>query len=468
VEATMTGAPAVRIDEWIDRGRLDRSRVRVFAVLAAGLVLDGFDVQAMGYAAPAFARAWGLPTAALGPVFGAALAGLFAGAILSGIVADRVGRRPVLLGATAVFGLFTLLTAHARGMPELLPIRFAAGLGLGAIMPNATALVGEYAPRRARISTMMIVTNGFMVGAVLGGFLSAWLVPAYGWRAPFYVGGAAPLLLLAPMARWVPESVLLLAARGAPAQRIARWLRLVDPSLPAGVAVAAPAGPRQSDVSPARLFREGRAPATALLWAASFLNVLDAYFVSSWLPSVLRDAGRTTAAAVLVGTSVQVGGMLGTFVLGGLVQRRGFVPVLSACFVLAAAALGAVAEPALPIAGAAAVAFVAGWGIFGGQPGLNALAATLYPTDLRATGIGAALGVGRFGAILGPLLAGAMLARGWSGVGIFRAAALPALGCTLVLLAMRPMLDARQGQGDLQPEVEPPDRGAPTTSAPDP
>jgi AAHS family 4-hydroxybenzoate transporter-like MFS transporter len=429
---------AVNVAEVLDRGRLGRFRAGAFAVLGACLVLDGFDVQAMGYAAPALARAWGLPTAALGPVFGAGLAGLFAGSLVSGMLADRIGRRPVLLGATAVFGLFTLLTAFARSLPELLAVRLAAGLGLGAIMPNATALVGEYAPRTRRVATMMIVTNGFMLGAVLGGLLSAWLVPAHGWRAPFVVGGALPLVLLLPMARWVPESLVLLVVRGAPPAAVARWLRRVDPAAaPPGATFVAPDAPRRPGLSLLRLFGEGRAAATSLLWLAGFANVLVAYLVSSWLPAVLRDAGHATSTAVLVGTAVQLGGLLGTFAVGAAVQRLGFAPVLAAGFTAAAAGLAVVGEPGLPVAALAAVAFVVGWGILAGQPGLNALAATFYPTDLRATGIGAALAVGRLGAVLGPLFAGALLGRGLGGGALFRAAALPALVTTAVVLALR-------------------------------
>jgi AAHS family 4-hydroxybenzoate transporter-like MFS transporter len=328
-------------------------------------------------------------------------------------------------------------------MPALLAVRFAAGLGLGAMMPNATALVGEYAPRRSRVATMMIVTNGFMVGAVLGGALSAWLVPAHGWRAVFVVGGVLPLVLLPAMVRWVPESLVFLVVRGAPAEAIARWVRRVDPAAaPPGATFTAPEEPRRDGLPLLHLFREGRAATTALLWIAGFANVLVAYFVASWLPAVLRDAGHPTATAVLVGTAVQLGGMIGTFVLGSVVQRLGFVPVLATCFLCAAAGLAVIGEPALPTAALAAVAFVVGWGIFGGQPGLNALAATSYPTDLRSTGIGAALAVGRFGAILGPLVAGALLARGWGGAALFRAAAIPALVSTAVVLAMAAVLPA--------------------------
>jgi AAHS family 4-hydroxybenzoate transporter-like MFS transporter len=140
--------------------------------------------------------------------------------------------------------------------------------------------------------------------------------------------------------------------------------------------------------------------------------------------------------------------MVGTFVLGGAVQRLGFVPVLASCFAAAAASLAALGEPGLGVPVLAAIAFVVGWGIFGGQPGLNALAATYYPTDLRSSGIGAALGVSRFGAILGPLLAGALLARGWSGASLFRAAALPAVLSTAVVLVLRGVLAARPGAGE--------------------
>jgi AAHS family 4-hydroxybenzoate transporter-like MFS transporter len=193
------------------------------------------------------------------------------------------------------------------------------------------------------------------------------------------------------------------------------------------------------------LFRDRRAAVTALLWVANFTNVLDAYLVSSWLPTVVRDAGHSTPGAVLAGTAVQAGGALGTLVLGLAVQRIGFVPVLLGCFASAAASLSLVATPGLPFALLSALAFVAGWGIFAGQPGLNALAATFYPTDLRSTGIGAALGVGRFGAILGPVLAAALMARGWPHQAIFRAAAVPALVSAAAVIALGVILRRATG-----------------------
>jgi AAHS family 4-hydroxybenzoate transporter-like MFS transporter len=448
----MDARVALNVTDVIDRSRIGPFQLRTFAVLGACLVMDGFDLQAMGYVAPALVREWGLPNAALGPVFGAGLFGLFLGSLASGVAADRLGRRPVLLAATACFAVFTLLTAHARSVPELVALRFLAGLGLGAIMPNATALVGEYTPRRRRVASMMFVTNGFMVGAVLCGFLSAWLVPAHGWRAVFHVGGAVPLAIAVAMAAWLPESLQFLAARGRSPERIARWLRAIDPGAPAGERVRyVVVEERREGIPLVQLFAGGRASGTALLWVVAFMNVLDAYFVASWLPAVVRDHGHSTSTAVLVGTAVQVGGLLGTFVVGAVAQRAGIPPVLAACFAIAAVGLAVVGHPAIPLPALLAVAFVIGWGIFGGQPGVNALAATYYPTDLRSTGIGAALAVGRFGAILGPVVAAALMLRGWTGEELFRAAAVPAVVSTAVVLAMRRVVSPPVARETLHP-----------------
>src|SRR5512138_202784 len=239
------GAPAtgtavetvVDVAEVIERTRLGGFQLRAFSVVAACLVMDGFDLQAMGYAAPALIQAWGIPPAALGAVFSAGLLGLFLGSILFGMLADRIGRRPVLILATAGFAACTLLTARAGSLPELVAARALAGLGLGAAMPNATALVGEYSPRSRKIATMMIVTNAFLVGGILAGAASAWLVPRWGWRAIFWVGGLLPLVALAAMVRWLPESLQLLALRGGSAGAVARWLRRLDPTAPSGPGV---------------------------------------------------------------------------------------------------------------------------------------------------------------------------------------------------------------------------------------
>jgi AAHS family 4-hydroxybenzoate transporter-like MFS transporter len=349
-----------------------------------------------------------------------------------GMVGDRIGRRRVLLGATVAFAVLTLASGLARSFNELLTIRFLAGLGLGAILPNATALIGEFSPKRMRIATMMIVTNGFTVGAALGGFLAAWLIPQYGWRSVWYVGGVVPILLLLPMYLWLPESLQFLALRRNDTREIGKWLRRIDPAaqIDDTTRFVVPEA-RAPGVPIAHLFADGRAAATSLIWIANFMNIVNAYFVASWLPTVVRDMGYSTSIGVMVGATVQAGGVIGTLAIAGIVARVGFVRVLVACFAVETIAIALIGQPGLALGLLFVVAFLTGWGIFGGQPTLNSLSATYYPTDLRSTGIGAALGVGRCGAIIGPWIGGAMLGAQWSNESVFYAAAVPAAIATM-------------------------------------
>ena len=330
--------------------RIGRYQIGIFTLCGACLIMDGFDVQAIGYVAPAIIQDGKMPAADMGPVFSAGLLGLFLGSLLFSMLGDRIGRRPVVLGATVAFSVLTLLTARVTSLSELIVMRVLAGLGLGAILPNITALIGEYSPSRHRVTTMMIVTNGFTIGAMIGGFLSAWLIPTYGWRSVFVVGGVVPLLLLAPM---------------------------------------------------------------------------------------VRGAGYPTETAVLVGASVQTGGVLGTLALGWVLRRVGFVPVLTCCFILAAVNLAFIGQPGLSLTLLFLVSFLAGLGIFAGQPGLNALAATFYPTEMRSTGIGSGLGIGRFGAFIGPLLAGELMRNQWTTQDLFHAAAVPAAISAMAIVGLR-------------------------------
>jgi AAHS family 4-hydroxybenzoate transporter-like MFS transporter len=422
----------VNVSAVIDAGSLNRYQIGVFCLCGLFLIMDGFDVQSMGYVAPALITDWKIPREALTPIFMSGLVGLFLGSMLFGMVGDRIGRRRVLLGATVAFSVFTLLSGRAESFNELLVIRFFAGLGLGAILPNATALIGEFSPKRMRIATMMFVTNGFTVGAALGGFLAAWLIPQYGWRFVWYVGGLVPLLLLVPMYLWLPESLQFLALRRNDTREIGKWLKRIDPSasIDDSTRFVVPEA-RAPGVPIAHLFADRRAVATSLIWIANFMNIVNAYFVASWLPTVVRDMGYSTSIGVMAGATVQAGGVIGTLAIAGLVARVGFAPMLVGCFAVETIAIALIGQPGLSLALLFVVSFLTGWGIFAGQPALNSLSATYYPTDLRSSGIGAALGIGRCGAIIGPWIGGAMLGAQWSNESVFYAAAVPAAIATL-------------------------------------
>src|ERR1700726_559503 len=219
------GSPSpVDVAEFIDAQPVGGFQIRLLLICAAVLFLDGFDAQAIGYVAPALAREWGLTKGALGPVFSAGLFGLMIGALLFGPLADRIGRKRIIILSTLAFGTCALVTAFVQDVNSLLAIRFLTGLGLGGAMPNAIAMTAEFNPRRRRATMVMIMFCGFSVGAALGGLLAAALIPQLGWRSVFIVGGVAPLLLVPILALRLPESVRFLALTGRAHQRVAELL----------------------------------------------------------------------------------------------------------------------------------------------------------------------------------------------------------------------------------------------------
>jgi AAHS family 4-hydroxybenzoate transporter-like MFS transporter len=418
----------VHVEPIIERGGMSTFQVGLLLLCGLCLIIDGFDVQAMGYVAPAIIQDWHIGKAALGPVFGAGLLGMLLGSLLLTPVADRFGRRPVLIGSTFFFALCMLLTTQVHDIQTLLVLRFVTGLGLGSIMPNAMALAGEYSPSRARVTRMMLVSCGFTAGAAAGGFVSAALIPAFGWQSVFWVGGLVPALLAVAMLFWLPESIQFMVVRKRPFEQVARWLHKMDESLvlqPGATIVVKEQPGRGMPV--VELFREGRTGVTLLLWLISFMNLINLYFLSNWLPTLIKDAGYSTGTAVLAGTALQVGGIVGTLTLGGLINRFGFTRVLGACFVIASACVALIGTVAAMLPTLIATVVIAGFCIVGGQPALNALAGTYYPTALRSTGIGWSLGIGRVGSVIGPVIGGQLIALQWTNSALFVAASVPVI-----------------------------------------
>src|ERR1700712_1215297 len=236
VSQTHGGASTVDVADFIEQQPVGRFQIGLLLTCAAVLFLDGFDTQAIGFVAPALAKEWGLTRSALGPVFSAGLFGLMLGALLFGPLADRIGRKKIIVLSTLAFGLGALVTAFVQDVNSLLAIRFLTGLGLGGAMPNAIAMTSEFNPRRRRATMVMIMFCGFSVGAALGGLLAAALIPQFGWRSVFVVGGVAPLLLVPILALRLPESVRFLALTGRANARVAQLLKSINPK-----AVFAPA-----------------------------------------------------------------------------------------------------------------------------------------------------------------------------------------------------------------------------------
>jgi len=425
------------IAEVINNHPLSAFQKRIMVLIGGVVVMDGFDVQAIGFVAPALSQDWHIEPAALGPIFGAGLLGMLIGSMLLSILADRFGRRPVLVGATAFFSLCMLATAAAASVQHLVVLRFFTGLGIGGVMANAVALASEYSPQRQRASLLMWISCGFTGGAIAGGLISAIVIPLAGWRSVFLVGGILPLGIAAVMYRHLPESLLFLSLQEGSRGQLAQLLRRIAPEVDLSSGLH-PAKPEQAQGrgSFLKLFRDGRSLMTLLLWLVSFANLLNLFFLANWLPLLSTRIGYSSTVAVMMGTNLQLGGLVGAIFLGPLIDRLGFYRVLVPLFVVATLAVAAIGVPDLALLLLLFVVFVAGVGIVGAQPALNALASTLYPTEIRATGVGWNLGVGRVGAIVGPVVAAQLVGLNWSTQSLFLAAAVPASVSFVIILGL--------------------------------
>jgi len=449
---TTAGATAgtINLTEVMDNCRIGPLQIRVFALCLASLIMDGFDVQVMSFVATTMFAEWGVPAPRLGWLLAWGNGGVLVGAIVFSMVADKVGRRPVLVGATLFYALMTVATAFAQDVEQMRWLRFIAGVGLGSIVPNATALVGEFSPKRTRVAWVMCITMGFTLGAAISGFVANALIDAFGWRAVFVFGGTVPLVIALLMFVWLPESLQFLAVRKRRLDRLAGWLKQLDPTLHISAATQfiASEGSRRG-ITFWHLFSEGRAFVTVLLWIVNFTNILALYSLAGWLPLIFQNLmGYDRSTANLLGTVVQVGGTFGAFGLAWLITRAGFTPMLALTFIVAAISVALIGQPGFSLPTLYAIVFIAGWCIVGGQPGLNALSSSYYPTYLRSTGVGAGLGIGRIGAIVGPMIGGALVAAQWAPQQLLWAAALAPTISTVVILTLWLVLGRTPKQSD--------------------
>jgi len=431
------GARIVNVQEFIDQRPLGRFQLQVVALCALIVLIDGFDTQAIGYVAPAIVKSWHVQRQDLGPVFAAGLTGLMLGALAFGPLADRFGRRPVLLFCTLFFGIMSLLTATASSLQTLLVFRFVTGLGLGGAMPNAIALTTEYAPRRVRATTIMIMFCGFSLGAALGGLAAAGLIARFGWKAVFVVGGVVPCVFFAFLPRGLPESIRYLVVTGGRNARVASILSRIDPATPVDPAAEFTVEEhRPKGFVVAQLFAEGRGRFTLLTWVVFFMSLLDLYFLTSWLPTIIHDAGIRVESAAVITAMFQVGGIAGTLLLGRLFDRFSPYAVLALTYLGASAFVVLIGTVGASAALLVVTIFGAGFCVVGGQIGANALTAESYPTAIRSTGVGWALGIGRIGSIIGPLVGSELLSLHWDTRHIFLVGAGPVLIAALAALAI--------------------------------
>jgi len=427
---------SVNVTDIINRHRLAPFQVLIVVLCFLIVAIDGFDTAAIGFLAPAIRAEWDLTPTQLAPLFGAGLGGLMAGAFVFGPLADKFGRKNVLLVCVLFFALACLASAYSSSLWELVIWRFLTGLGLGGAMPNSVTLTSEFCPEKRRSFLVTTMFCGFTVGSALGGLASANLVEDYGWRSVLILGGVLPLALVPLMVWKLPESVRYLVMEGKGAARVAATLKRIAPDEDFAGARFVVAEKKPTGFPVSHLFRRDLVRGTLMLWLAFFMSLLVIYLLSSWLPTLIKSTGVSLKTASLVTTMFQVGGTIGAVLLGWLMDRINPHRVLAVSYALAGLFIAAIGSLTGSPWLVGLVVFCAGFCISGSQVGANALSATFYPTDCRATGVSWANGVGRIGSVLGSMGGGAMLSMNLSLPTVFLIVGVPAVvaGITMFVL----------------------------------
>jgi len=437
----MTGGNNVDVTELIDHQKLGGLQLRMFLLGAIAMCVDGFDLQVLGFAAPAATRGLGLAPGALGIAFAATGFGTLLGNLAFAPLSDHIGRKPVILICLAFFGFCSLATAAAGSLVALAWLRFATGLGLGGLMPTMCAVVAEYTPRRLRVTFLGLIWLGFGIGAGSGGVVTALILRDYSWQGVFVFGSLLPFLLIPVMAWFLPESLQTLVRRNAPHKRLSRIatrLKLLSQSAEPSAFLTSEQ--KEKGVPVTLLFRDGRARLTILLWVAFFSCLMTNYFLSSWLPTIVSNAGVSEETAIVISGLLHLGAFINALIILPSCER------FKICFefLVVAFFIGALGTAAIGLAGGdpltVTIAIIAaGLFVFGAQTMLNAIAASVYPSAMRSTGSGWALGIGRIGQIIGPWIGGYLLSLHWSGNHILYVAGLsPIIGGIAALLLLSP------------------------------
>ena len=386
----------------LDEGRWTGYQKLLVAATALTIIFDGLDNQLLGAAIPAMMREWSLGRPAFATVLAAALFGMMIGGFIGGYLGDRIGRRKALLGSVISFGALTVLMSFANDVTTLTVLRFFAGLGLGGAMPNAAALASEYVPRRRRAFAVTLTIVCIPLGGTLAGFTGALILPAYGWRALFLVGGILPLVLAVLLWKVLPESPRYLARDRARWPELAALLKRLGHDVPADAAFVDSHERVVARPSVGSLFAPELRRDTLALSAAFFFCLLSVYTGTNWVPSLLASAGFDVAIANYGLMAFNLGGVVGAILgaivfarLGSRITMLGMTAgAIGGCLLLASAPIGQQSTFAV----LAMLAWTGGL-INAVQTTMYALATHVYPAGIRATGVGTAVAVGRVGGV---------------------------------------------------------------------
>lgn len=397
----------VNINETIDNAKFSLFHWKVLVWCLLIIIFDGYDLVIYGVALPLLMQQWSLTAVQAGLLASAALFGMMFGAMIFGTLSDRLGRKKTIMICVTLFSGFTFLGAFATNPVEFAILRFIAGLGIGGVMPNVVALMTEYAPKKIRSTLVAIMFSGYAIGGMTSALLGAWLVKDMGWQIMFLIAGI-PLLILPIIWKFLPESLAFLIKSGKEEQA-KQIINKLLPTRDIHQNTQLVFNENIHHEAPVKaLFQDGRAFSTFMFWIAFFMCLLMVYALGSWLPKLMLQAGYSLGASMLFLFALNIGGMVGAIGGGALADRFHLKPVITSMFVIGAAALILLGFNSPQIVLYSLIA-LAGAATIGSQILLYTFVAQFYPTTVRSTGMGWASGIGRIGAIIGPVLTGALL-----------------------------------------------------------
>jgi len=434
-------ATTVNVNAVVDEAKFKPFHLKIVLWCVFVVIFDGYDLAINGVALPLLMQEWNMTAVQAGMLASTALAGMMFGAMLFGMLADKIGRKNVILICVTLFSGFTFWGGFASGPTEFGILRFIAGLGIGGVLPNLVALTSEYAPQKMRSTLVTTMFSGYAVGGIMAALLGAWFTPSFGWEIMFYIAGI-PLLMLPILYLYLPESLTFLVKK----QQNEKASKIVQQISPEQNVTASTQfvlnEVHAPDASIAALFKQGRSMSTLLFWCCFFMCLLMVYALGSWLPKLMMAAGYSLGNSLMFLMAMNIGAVVGTIGGGILADRFHLKPVIIGMFLL-----GAVSLVGLGFNSPRAVIYLlvaaAGASAIGSSILLYSFVAQYYPLAIRSTGIGCASAVGRVGAIVGPIIIGFLLGMELPHKMNFLAVAIPAIiGAISVAMIVRKDLNA--------------------------
>lgn len=444
-----SGQNAIDVPELIGSHKLGRYQIWILVLCAILMFSSGFNILTLGYLAPAVTADLKLQPGELAVVFVVMGCASVLGAMTWGPIADRIGRRLAILIALVCAVPFIFLLSRATSLTQLAYLEFFAGFALAGPQFNCMPLASDFMPRHLKVTLTVLVWTGYSIGTILVSPFAAFVVNIYGWRSVFLFNAFMPLLLVLIALLWLPESVKQLVRRPGAGAQIAKILGRMYPDQNITAQAKFVSSEKQQKGFPVRmLFTDGRATFTSLLWIMGFANMVSLFFMNSWLTTVLHNAGFALGAAILIAAVVHVGGIVGGITISDFFDKytRGRFYVLACAYALAALFIALVGYSGADLVWTTIAVFVAGFFLYGVQNTFNAVAAVLYPTEMRSTGGSWGQGVGSIGQLVGPLLGGILLSLHWPSNQLLYVIALPPLVATAAAIIM--------GVGHQAPETE--------------